>query len=234
MASRIRGIAISSPDPEIPKQMHPHSLFRYDDETRGYVDGTVWKLGDSGRPLAIITAELHPNYLNDGPRVVYDFLSLTDSPFTVQSTQVPRWSPSSSAVEMKPLPGSPEPAATAARRLTQLKKQARRFSGTQEIDELTTTSVNLRMMPREIDRYTPAGGERADGAIFLYANGRNPAVVLVLETDGTDWRYGLGRLSLPSELRMRLDDQLVWSQSRNPAYSLSTGYAAANVPAKFP
>src|SRR5262249_49988291 len=82
MTSRIKSIAISSPDPAIPRQMQPAPLFRYDDETRGYVDGTVWRLGETGRPLAIITAELHPNYLGGGPRIVYDLLSLTARPFT--------------------------------------------------------------------------------------------------------------------------------------------------------
>src|SRR5438874_2157619 len=57
MTARIEGIVVSSRDPGIPKQMQMTPLFRYDDETRGYVDGTVWRLGEKGRPLAIITAE---------------------------------------------------------------------------------------------------------------------------------------------------------------------------------
>ena len=76
MTSRIESLVVSSTDPEFPKRMQSTPLFRYDDETRGYVDGTVWRLGEKGRPLAIVTAELHPRYLGGGPRVVYDFLSL--------------------------------------------------------------------------------------------------------------------------------------------------------------
>src|SRR5262245_46003487 len=70
MTEHIESIVITSPDPAIPKQMQSKPLFRYDDETRGYVDGTVWRLGETGRPLAIITAELHPNYLGGGPRTL--------------------------------------------------------------------------------------------------------------------------------------------------------------------
>jgi hypothetical protein len=234
MATTMTAVRIRSADPEVPKQLHANSLFRYDDETRGYVDGTVWKLGETGRPLAMITSELHPNYGNLGPRMVFDFLSLTDKPFAVVSDNVPGWSPSASAVEMKQLTGAPPPAASPAKRLTQLKEQSRRFSGTQDVEELLTTLVDLRLMPREIDRYSPAIDERADGAIFLFANGRNPAVVLLIETDGKEWQYGLGRLTLPSILKMRLDDEVVWSQPRNPSYSMSTPYAATNVAAKFP
>jgi hypothetical protein len=113
----------------------------YDDETRGYVDGTVWRLGETGRPLAIITAELHPNYLGSGPRIVYDFLSLTRRPFTARSPDIPGWSPRAPAVVLKALPKAPEPSTVASKRLTQLKEQARRFSGTQEVQETDKTFV---------------------------------------------------------------------------------------------
>ena len=235
MTSRIEAIAISSRDAGIPRQMQMTPLFRYDDETRGYVDGTVWRLGEKGRPLAIITAELHPHYLNNGPRVVYDLLSLTDRPFTAVSDDIPGWTPGKSAVAIKPLPRAPVPSPAAARRLTQLKEQARRFSGTQEVDELEKTFVHLRLMPREIDRYAPASNELADGAIFLFANGRNPAILVLIETNGTDWQYGIGRLSMPSTLEMKLDGGVVWSQPRIPSSpGWSEPYNASNSPAEFP
>jgi len=238
MTSRIESIVVSSRDPGVPRQLQMTPLFRYDDETRGYVDGTVWRLGEKGRPLAIITAELHPNYLSSGPRVVYDFLSLTDRPFTARSGDIPGWSPGKAAVTMKPLPGAPVPSPVAARRLTQLKEQARRFSGTQEVQEtgdLEKTFVHLRLMPREIDRYVPASHELADGAIFLFANGRNPALLVLIETDGKEWQYGIGRLSMPSTLEMKLDDTVVWSQPRIPSSpGWSQPYNASNSPAEFP
>src|SRR5579872_4768800 len=49
MTERIESIVISSSDPAVPKKMHDAPLFRYDDETRGYVDGTIWRLGETGR-----------------------------------------------------------------------------------------------------------------------------------------------------------------------------------------
>lgn len=234
MTERIESIAVSSSDRDFPKAMQRTPLFRYDDETRGYVDGTVWRLGENGRPLAIITAELHPHYLNRGPRVVYDFLSLTERPFVARSADVPGWAPGGSAVTFKPLSGAPEPAAGAAKRLNQLKGQARRFGGTQDVRELDESFVQLRLLPREIDRYTPASDDRADGAIFIFANGRNPAVLLLIETDGNAWQYGIGRLSSPSRLVMKLDDAVVWTQPRFESHSWSEPYTASNVPAEFP
>jgi hypothetical protein len=239
MTAHIESIVISSSDPVIQKQTQPAPLFRYDDETRGYVDGTVWRLGETGRPLAIITAELHPNYQGRGASIVYDFLSLTERPFTARSPDIPGWSPHAPAVVLKALPKAPEPLTVASKRLTQLKEQARRFSGTQEIQETekTTekTSVHLRLLPREIDRYAPGPQALSDGAIFLFANGRNPALLLVVETDGKDWQYGVGRLSMPSTLEMRLDETVVWSEPRIPiAPGWKEPYTASNNPARFP
>ncbi len=234
MASRIESLAVSSTDPQFPKRMQSTPLFRYDDETRGYVDGTIWRLGESGRPLAVVTAELHPRYLGGDSRVIYDFLSLTDRPFTARSPDVAGWSPSGSAVAMQPLADAPPPAAEAAKRLTQLKQQARRFSGTQVVQELDKTSVQLRFLPRQIDRYSPAEHKLADGAIFLLVNGRNPALLLIVETDGEAWQYGVGRLSSPSTLEVRLDDVLVWSQPRFASFEWSQPYTASNSAAEFP
>lgn len=230
MKSRIDSIVVSSIDPRVPGKMHPTPLFRYDDETRGYVDGTVWRLGDTGRPLAIITAELHPRYLGGESSIVYDLLSLTTQPFTVKA-QDWNWSPHASAVALLPLPKAPAPVETEPGRLAQMKQQARRFSGTQDVKELDTQFVHLRLLPREIDRYRPADHPRSDGAIFLLVNGRNPALVLLVETDGQAWQWGVGRLSLPSILELRLDDEVVWTGLRGVA---TPGYTATNRPASFP
>jgi hypothetical protein len=136
---------------------------------------------------------------------------------------------------MQSLPDAPAPGAARAKRLVQMKDQSRRFSGTQEVQELEKTLVHLRLMPRPIDRYAPSADEVSDGAIFLFANGRNPAMLLVVETNGTDWQYGIGRLSMPSRLEMKLDDDVVWSQPRIPqSPGWTEPYNASNSPAEFP
>lgn len=234
MKTRIEQIRVSSPEAGVPETLRLLPLFRYDDETRGYVDGTVWRLGESGRPLAIVTAELHPRYLNGGPVIVYDLLSLTNKRFTMRSDDLPGWSPSGSAISMESLPDGPVPAMNQATRLAQLKEQARRFTGTQEVTELDKQFVHLRLLPREIDRYTPTDNPRSDGAMFLLVNGRNPALILTIETDGKAWQWGVGRLTLPSDLEVFLDDHSVWKQPRLPSYGWNTPYCATNRPAEFP
>ncbi len=235
MKTRVQSISFSSLEAEFPKQLQPAPLFRYEDQPRGYVDGTVWRLGEQGRPLALITAELHPRYLNEGPRIVYDFLSLTERSFTAKSSDVPGWKPRGSAVTMQWLPNAPDPAKSAVARLGQLKLLARRFSATQEVMELETSFVHLRLLPREVNRYAPTLNAESDGAIFLFVNGRNPGIVLLIESDGQEWTYGVGRLSAPSTLTMRLDDTVVWKEPRAiGSLSWSNPYTASNSPATFP
>lgn len=232
MAEHAANFRFKAAEKGFPERLQGDPLFRYDDETRGYIDGTVWRLGATGRPRAIITTELHPNYLGGGPRVVYDALSLNPERFAATSTKFV-WNPTGPAVEMKPIPAGPAPAATAALRMSQIKELSRRFTATQDIEETERVLVQLRRLPREIDRYQPTSHDKADGAIFLFVNGRNPGLVLLVETDGTTWSYGVGRLSQPSTLTMKLDDEVVWQQpyanlgSNNP-------YTAGNTPAVFP
>ena len=232
MAEHAGNFRFKAAEKDFPERLQADPLFRYDDETRGYIDGTVWRLGATGRPRAIITTELHPNYRGGGPRVVYDALSINREPFAATSTKF-IWNPTGPAVEMKPSPAGPAPAATAAQRMSQIKELSRRFTATQDIEETERVLVQLRRLPREIDRYQPTSHGKADGAIFLFVNGRNPGLVLLVETDGTSWSYGVGRLSQPSTLTMKLDDEVVWQQ---PYASLSSNkpYTAGNTPAEFP
>lgn len=232
MAAHAGTIRTTSSEAGFPTRLQDKPLFRYDDETRGYVDGTVWRLGETGRPRAIVTTELHPNYLGGGPRVVYDAFSLNEQPFRAASGTF-QWNPPDSAVEIQPLPRGPVPSASAPQRLTQIKDLSRRFTATQEIEETDRTLVQLRRLPREIDRYQSGAAENSDGALFLFVNGRNPGLVLLIETDGTNWQFGVGRLSAPSTLTLKLDDEVVWTQPR-AGLGTSSSYTATNTPAKFP
>jgi len=226
---------------DVPKQVEPKPLFRYDDLARGYQDGSVWRLGKKGRPLAIVTTELHPRYGLQGtkqsnPRVVYDLLSMTSKKFRGESKDL-IWTPQKSAVELKPVPlhDLGKPAKTPVRRLLQLKTLARRFKAIQVVNETGTEDQQLvlRLLPQNIDRYQPSDKPNADGAIFLFVAGRMPGVLLVLETDGTNWQYGIGRLSGPSKLSVSIGTETIWAVNANNGSSTS-GYYATNGPAVLP
>lgn len=229
MQGHVAKIRFRSKSPDFPERLSEQPLFRYDDLTRGYVDGTVWRLGTSGRPKAIVTAELHPLYAGE-PRIICDYLSLTDIPFVADVYEATKWTPAGSAVEMRELPDCPALATTRSQRVVQFKKMAERFTAQQIVEGQT---LELRLLPRAIDRYSPSGAEDSDGAIFLFVSGRNPGIVLLIEATPAGWEYGLGRLSGPSTLNVYLEGEPVW-QVKPSSYEWNMPYTASNYPIVIP
>lgn len=220
-------VAWKEPADNLPAQFETTPIFKYDDPARGLVSAGLWRLGPKGRPLAIISTELQPRY-HGSPRIIYEYLSLTPKAFTVTSNDT-RWSPSASEIEFKPIPGAPEPAENPAQRLIQMRAQARRFTASEVVKE----RFELRLMPQPIERYTPAGSDRADASMFLLAFGLNPEAILFIESDGKQWNYALGRLAGASKMNAEIDGQPAWEAG--PArYGWQNPYTASNSQADIP
>jgi hypothetical protein len=192
-------------------------LLRYSDPTRGgaggrdeatgnvLLDAGVWRLGTEGRPTALVTVEVYR--APDGSRMLtFEFLSLSETRFALKhKSQRIRWDPTGSALDWKELPDTPRPAATAAARLAQMRQLARRFTAKEHVNNV---SIDCRLLAQPIDRYQSAADKIVDGAIFAYANGTNPELGVVLETDGERWRYGPIRLTA-AEASVALDGRQV-------------------------
>jgi hypothetical protein len=190
-------------------------LLRYSDPTRGGVlkgaaanvllDAAVWRLGTEGRPTALVTVEIYQ--APDTSRVLaFEFLSLSAAKFALKhKTEKIRWDATGSALTLKELPDAPKPAATAAARLAQMRQLARRFAATERVNK---ESIECRLLTQPIDRYQSAAEKIVDGAIFAYANGTNPELGVVFESNGERWLYGIFRLT-SAEARVTLDGRQV-------------------------
>lgn len=199
------GYTAESQEAGFPERLEPKPIFRYTDPARGTIAASLWRLGSTGRPKALLAMELNRSELK-APAVMYEYSSLTATPFSLRSRAM-RWSPARTLYEFKPLPGMRPPEKTAARRLIQMRDAANRFASS-EIDK--KERCELRLLSQPADRYKPAGGEAADGAMFLFVFGTNPEVVLFLESDGTDWTYAVGRMTGAETVTMTLDGKTVW------------------------
>jgi hypothetical protein len=203
-------------------EVAPKPLLRYSDPTRGGVgvkgeavsnfllDAGVWRLGAEGRPTALMTTEIYQ--APDGSSVMgVEFVSLTEKKFSLKhKTQGARWDATASGLTLKELPEAPKPAAGAAARLTQMRQLARRFAAKERIDK---ELIECRLIAQPIDRYSSEAEKITDGAIFALANGTNPEVGILLETDGTNWNYGVLRLS-SAESTVTLDGKEVAAYKR--------------------
>lgn len=201
MQSAIDDLKVSSNEIETDAalKLGKSPLLRYNDPTRGLgdrskglMDAGVWRLGESGRPTALVTLEI---YRDQGERAIlsYEFASLVPSRFAILSPRGPAWSPTRTDLKMVRLPGADRPADSPKARLIQMRQFCKRFSVHEALD--SGDKVECRLLPQPIDRYADEKRGILDGAIFAFANGTNPELALLLECNADDWSYGAVRLS---------------------------------------
>jgi hypothetical protein len=212
------------PDADAKTPLRPQAVLRW----RNVVRGQKWEdilvvWAHDGRPVAM--ASIFP--WNGSMSHEFDSLS-RDSKVVARENGKVIWSPATAGVEFKDMPGSPKPAKTPAERLRQMKAIAERFQarmlGHAKDD---SQQEELRLLPRPLYRYEikePKDDKNAnpkvhDGALFGYAMGTDPEVVLVLEAVGPAgpdaWQYAFVR-STSSGLRVKLDNDIVWTADRGP------------------
>jgi hypothetical protein len=86
-----------------------------------------------------------------------------------------------------------------------MRQLARRFAARERIKD---DVIECRLLTQPIDRYQSAAEKIADGAIFAFANGTNPELGVVFESDGGRWLYGTLRFT-SAESSVLLDGQPV-------------------------
>ncbi len=228
MQKRVTAAQIKSEIAGFPKQIAAKPIFKYSDPARGYVAAAVWKLGDQGRPRALLATELNPKHYGR-PFISYELISLTSAPFSLSSQDI-KWSPSRTLYQFKPIRNAPAPEKTAPRRLIQLREIAKRFASNEEVDK---EKCELRLLPQPVDRYTPSDVDRADGAIFLFTFGTNPEVVLLIESDGKTWSYAAGRMTGAEVVVLTLDNELAWQGAplqKGPESPFTGSIAPVDIP----
>ena len=168
-------------------------VLRFTNPVGGSRDGAmfVW-LGDGDRP-AVATQILW----NRHQVWMEEFSSLSASPLIAKSPDGRDWSPSKSGVSFKPVPDAPRPAETAERRLRQMRELADGFSA--EHFYKGRTWNKLRLLTKPFARYGKPGSDVQDGALFCFAHGTDPEVLLTLESrrgkDGLEWQYAFAPMT---------------------------------------
>jgi hypothetical protein len=220
-------------------QFAARPLLRYSDPTRGLteanvlIDASVWRLGDEGRPTALMTLEI---YRADAVQGIlsYEFLSLSSRKFQMRHGSAPHivWEATESALAFKPLSDAPPPAATVPARLLQMRLLSKRFAVREKLS--SGEEVVCRLLSQPIDRYRAPAEDLVDGALFAFANGTNPEMGVLLECSATTWTYALARLSA-AETTVLLDDRQV---ARFPLVDSSLqragSYVSNSRPVKLP
>ncbi len=187
---RVRRTAAGSP----PFRLLADPIFRLDNPVTKVKDSAIflWTDARTGRPEATIQMFRAPTKY-----WIHDWTSLSASPIVAESGDRAVWRPKP-GLEFRPVPGAPAPAATPQARLRQLRAIAEEFTATD--DFLGEGWSQLRLLPKPWLRYGKAGSGVEDGALFAFALGTEPEVVLMIESradpaGGLRWEYALAPMT---------------------------------------
>ncbi len=198
-------------------------LHRWTDPTRETSDGSLWAWRSSGRPIAVMTIEFHAIKPETWS---FELVSLSTGLVEAVDHQL-RWTPRNAGVVFREVPDAPAPAAGETERLRQMVDFLKRFSA-DEFWDVTAQAYTLRLLPHPIDRYADPASGLVDGAIFIYANGTNPEVLLLIEArrhgEGpTSWSYAAAPLTTAAPT-LRLDRKDVWTSPNKYGYLSHESY----------
>jgi hypothetical protein len=200
-------------------------LLRFDDATREFYDGSVWLYTEGGRPHMIVAVERYPDKWS------FELTLIAPPPIMLTNFQGWKWSPKLPPFEDRTIAGA-VPSERSVARKQEMSKIAERFTAVEFYND--EGRRQLRLLARPIAQYQDEKNGVLDGALFVFANGTNPEVLLVLEARADKegkraWHYGLGRLG-GARMDVELDGKLVWEvQTGQPPYSQGP-YAWYSIP----
>jgi hypothetical protein len=190
-------------------------LLHWGNPARTGEDGAVFAWMLDGRPEVI--ASVFTYRLTNVIRRKHEYHSLAAGPLTANYQGKRVWAPTTAGVTFQQLPGAPEPADTPRQRLSQMKGLAREFSA--RILEKDGQQADLRLVAQPLIRYEPKNQAAIDGAIFSFALGTDPEVLLLIEArtekGQTAWQFACARYHYV-DLRTFHKDKEVWHAAAFP------------------
>ena len=193
----------------------PRHVQRFVDKQRYVTDGTLWTLGGSGRPQAVL--EVYPLVYQPGQEQWYSAVaSLTTRSLIaekVDGVEGQNWTPGSWAQEFRPVSNAAPPADDAQQRRVAMLQIARRFSAHQ-FWQPGVTRFELEVLPEPVLRYQDQAAGIVDGGLFVVVHETNPEVLLLVEAqvvkNSTRWMYALAPLG-SARMHVQLDEEEVWN-----------------------
>jgi len=197
----------------------PEPALRWNNPVSNVPDGALFLwVGPNGRPELAAQVFIAANTKD---LWLHEFQSLSAGSFTVMRGKEAQWQPRRPGMEMKPLKNAPEPADTLVRRLTQMRTIAQDFAADDDFEG--KSRWELRLLTKPLQRYGKLDSEILDGALFAFAHGTDPEVILMLEAQTSQgasrWHYGLAPMTAYA-VKASYKGTPIWSQaSKKPPFS---------------
>lgn len=210
--------------------LEPKSLLQWSNPAAGTIYGNVFLWTYDKRPQAI--ASIYKWY-SPYKQAEFEIHSLSTGPLRGRRKGNDLWNTQTPGLEWKPLPGRVSVAETPALRLIQLRRIARDFSVEKTDREHLTRE--MRLLPQPLYRYTSKSQNVIDGALFVFVQGTDPEVFLLVEAIPSDkdasraWQYALVRMNSVTfvatfkQTEVWRVETLLWSQVKQPANPYFSG-----------
>ena len=198
-------------------ELRPEPAYVWTNPVRnGGQDGHVFVWTYRGRPEAVGTIFSSP--LTGRRKVMHELHSLSAAVLEVDHPGPHPWKPLQPGVDLRPIPGAPEPGRSAPQRLVQMRALAREFAATAV--DAADRPWELRVLPQPLYRYESTDPDVLDGAIFTLVSsaGTDPELMIVVEArkppgeppSAFSWQFGAARFSIMA-LTVRLKDRVVFT-----------------------
>jgi hypothetical protein len=157
---------------------------------------------------------------------LYEVASVSTQRIAIERGKDLNWTAKKPGIELQTIADSSSVAELPARRLVQMKELLRRFTAHEQAP--VGGRIELRSLSSPLYRYQAPKEGVMDGAIFSFANGTNPEVLLVLESHGkagdpAAWQFGLAQLT-GAEVTVELDGVKIWSRTEADPPAIRDSY----------
>jgi hypothetical protein len=189
-------------------------LLHFNNPAGETLDATVWAWGKRGRPAVLASLSQEKGNVNV-EKWSCELLSLADKAVQLEARPGWKWTPKTSGIDWKPVADAPAVGTTPVQRAVQMKEIARRYSATGIYQD--RNQGELRLMDRPLSRYSDPEHGLVDGALYAFAAGTNPEVLLLVECrqaagEKPAWFHGFARMGA-GKLVARLGETTVWERA---------------------
>lgn len=188
--------------------LEPEPVLKWSNPVFGSVFGDHFVWTADGRP-AVIGGFV--KWYSPYTHSTAEFHTVSSVPIVGERDGQASWAPKP-GVEWAILPDAPEPAATPAQRLLQMRGLIKDFNA-RHLDE-KGIDRDLRLLTHPVYRYQGTKDDPVDGALFTFTIGTDPEAFLLLESRPVDgkprWHYALCRMTGAS-VRVSHRGKEVWS-----------------------
>lgn len=190
-------------------ELMPEPVLRWSNPTVGEIHGNVFLWTVGGRP-AVVSSIF--KWFSPHTHMSHEFHSLSEQPVRGKYEGAEKWVSEKPGVRFVAWPEAPQPAAGKAQRLSQMRDFLRACSVTKR--ERDGNITEMRLLTQPIYRYEAPQQGLIDGALFVFVQGTDPELFLLLEDREVNgkpqWLYAPARMnSVAFDLKHR--EKSIWS-----------------------